>query len=208
MWLGNGCISFRQIVHEVAEFERANASTQETYNIVFELIWRDFSTLSAITAQYKDKKTEAPPLFAYGGNWRNPEKWSTSHPVKNDEKDFKAWCEGKTGFPFVDACIREMTKTGFMPNRGRMTTASFLIYTLQTDWRYGAEFFEHHLIDHNVGANYVNWQMASGIGWNPMSIVFNAVRQSLKYEPDPLFIKKWVPELENCPDKLVHTGGV
>lgn len=125
--------------------------------------------------------------------------------MKNNIADFKAWCEGKTGFPFVDACMREMKETGFMPNRGRMTTASFLIYTINIDWRWGAEFFEHNLIDHHVGSNYVNWQMASGIGWNPMSIVFNAVRQSFKYEPDPLFIKKWIPELENCPDRLVHT---
>ena len=196
LWLAHGCISARQIVHETAKYEKEHGSNISTYWLIFEMLWRDFTLLASL--QSKEK------LFDYGGVQNKPEKWTSGKfIVKNKEADFKAWCEGKTGFPFVDANMRELVETGWMSNRGRQNVASFLVYKLGIDWRWGGEFFEHHLVDHNVGANYVNWQTIAGIGWQGRDNVFNVVKQSIQYEPEVDFIVKWCPELIDCPKAYI-----
>jgi len=215
MWLAFGCITPKQIVREVVHFEKEKIfgkvrnesdQLQSTYWLIFELLWRDFTTLAALKA--------GKSLFDYGGIQKMAAKWggwgfrNDSGPVYkvlNNKDDFSAWCQGKTGFPLIDASMRELLATGWTSNRGRQNVASFLIYHLGIDWRWGAEWFEHCLIDHQVGANYVNWQTIAGIGYQIRDNIFNCIEQGVKYEPGPKYYKKWIPELSDCPSQYIHT---
>lgn len=128
-------------------------------------------------------------------------KWS------NNEEHFKAWCEGKTGYPMVDAGMRELNVTGLMHNRVRMVVASFLTKHLLIDWRWGEAYFAEKLLDFELAANNGNWQWAAGCGCDaaPYFRVFNPTEQQKKFDPDFKYIKKWVPELgtANYPKPIV-----
>jgi len=204
VWIHSGNISPRTIVHEVAKYEQERVQNAGTYWLIFELMWREFALYQVMTV--------GPELFSYGGVYNDTRKWSKfgEYPVNNHEKGIgkltlDAWKNGKTGYPIVDAWMRELKSTGWMSNRGRQNVASFLIYNLRNDWRLGAEWFEHQLIDHSVGPNYVNWNLAAGIGWNNESRVFNVIKQSKQYESDGKYVKKWCPELEKVPLEFIHT---
>lgn len=115
---------------------------------------------------------------------------------RNNEHEFKAWCEGKTGFPIVDAGMRELNTTGFMHNRVRMIVASFLVKDLLIDWRWGEAYFAQKLLDFDLSANNGGWQWAAGSGCDaaPYFRVFNPTEQTKKFDPKYEYIKKWVPE--------------
>ncbi len=117
-------------------------------------------------------------------------------PWLNSEKDFKKWCEGKTGYPLVDAGVRQLNQTGFMHNRLRMVTASFLCKHLLIDWRWGEAYFASKLLDYELASNNGGWQWAAGTGCDaaPYFRVFNPLLQQQKFDPEFEFIKKWVPE--------------
>jgi deoxyribodipyrimidine photo-lyase len=117
-------------------------------------------------------------------------------PWINNQKEFKKWCEGKTGFPLVDAGMRELNETGFMHNRVRMICASFLIKDLLIDWRKGEAYFAKMLLDFDLSANNGNWQWAAGSGCDaaPYFRIFNPHTQLKKFDPDLLYVKKWIPE--------------
>jgi deoxyribodipyrimidine photo-lyase len=114
----------------------------------------------------------------------------------NDEKQFEAWCEGKTGFPLVDAGMRELNATGFMHNRVRMVVASFLSKDLLIDWRWGERYFACKLLDYEMASNIGGWQWAAGSGTDaaPYFRIFNPDSQLKKFDPELKYIKKWVPE--------------
>jgi len=114
----------------------------------------------------------------------------------NDEGHFRKWCEGKTGYPLVDAGMRQMIKTGFMHNRVRMVTASFLVKHLLIDWRWGEAFFAEQLLDYELSSNNGNWQWAAGSGCDaaPYFRIFNPMRQQERFDPTFAYIRKWVPE--------------
>ncbi|RMZ58729.1 deoxyribodipyrimidine photo-lyase [Chryseobacterium nematophagum] len=115
---------------------------------------------------------------------------------RNDEKEFKLWCEGKTGYPIVDAGMRELNKTGFMHNRVRMIVASFLTKHLLIDWRWGEAYFAEKLLDYELSSNNGNWQWAAGCGCDaaPYFRVFNPYEQTKKFDKDLKYIKKWLSE--------------
>ncbi|AZA76914.1 deoxyribodipyrimidine photo-lyase [Chryseobacterium sp. G0186] len=115
---------------------------------------------------------------------------------RNDEKEFKAWCEGKTGYPIVDAGMRELNETGFMHNRVRMIAASFLTKHLLIDWRWGEAYFADKLLDYDLAANNGNWQWAAGCGCDaaPYFRIFNPYEQTKKFDKDSLYIRKWLSE--------------
>lgn len=125
----------------------------------------------------------------------------------NNESHFKKWCEGQTGYPIVDAGMRELNETGFMHNRVRMITASFLCKHLLTDWRWGEAYFAEKLNDYDLSANNGNWQWACGSGCDaaPYFRIFNPYTQAEKFDKDNVYIKKWVPEFEdlNYPQPIV-----
>ena len=115
---------------------------------------------------------------------------------RHDEEDFTRWCEGRTGYPLVDAGMRELNATGHMHNRVRMVTASFLTKHLFIDWRWGEAYFAKKLLDYDLSANNGNWQWAAGTGADaqPYFRIFNPVAQQEKFDPEYKYIKKWVPE--------------
>jgi deoxyribodipyrimidine photo-lyase len=117
---------------------------------------------------------------------------------RNDESEFQKWCEGKTGYPLVDAGMRELNATGFMHNRVRMVVASFLTKHLLIDWRWGEAYFAKKLLDFDLAANNGGWQWAAGCGCDaaPYFRVFNPVLQATRFDPQSIYIKKWIPEIE------------
>jgi len=126
---------------------------------------------------------------------------------RNNDKEFEQWCKGNTGYPLVDAGMRELNKTGFMHNRVRMVTASFLCKHLLIDWRWGEAYFAKQLLDYDLSANNGNWQWAAGTGCDaaPYFRIFSPKRQTERFDPELKYIKKWVPELEsfNYPKPMV-----
>jgi deoxyribodipyrimidine photo-lyase len=124
----------------------------------------------------------------------------------NDEGDFAAWKAGQTGFPVVDAAMRQLKETGWMHNRLRMIVASFLVKNLLVDWRWGEQWFMENLVDGDVAANNGGWQWTAGTGTDaaPYFRVFNPVLQSKKFDPEGEFIRKWIPKLAHLDAKVIH----
>lgn len=147
-----------------------------------ELIWRDFYI--QIMANFPHAMQSAFKPDYNNILWRN------------DTGDFEAWCEGRTGYPIVDAGMRELNHTGFMHNRVRMITASFLCKHLLIDWRWGEAYFAEKLLDFELASNNGGWQWAAGSGVDaaPYFRIFNPALQTEKFDPDHAYIKRWVPE--------------
>ena len=160
--------------------------------LIRSLYWRDFFTSIAFFF---------PKVFgnAFHQNF-DKIKWNY------EEKIFQRWCEGSTGFPIVDAGMRELNETGFMHNRVRMITASFLIKDLHIDWRLGESYFAKKLIDYDPAVNNGNWQWSASTGCDaqPYFRIFNPWRQQKKFDPECLYIKKWIPELIKLNPDLIH----
>lgn len=119
---------------------------------------------------------------------------------------FEAWCNGQTGYPLVDAAMRQLNQTGYMHNRLRMVTASFLVKDLLIDWRWGERYFAQKLIDFDFAANNGGWQWAASTGCDaqPYFRIFNPITQSEKFDPKGNFIRKYVPELSDLDNKHIH----
>ncbi|MFL0205302.1 deoxyribodipyrimidine photo-lyase [Aquirufa sp. 2-AUSEE-184A6] len=171
-----GTLSIRSLVR------RALGKSEVWLN---ELIWRDF--YFNILHHF--------PHISEGHSFR---KEYDRMNWRNNEVEFKAWCEGKTGYPIVDAGMRELNATGFMHNRVRMIVASFLVKHLLIDWRWGEAFFAEKLLDFDFAANNGGWQWAAGSGCDaaPYFRVFNPTLQTQKFDQSLAYIKKWVPELQ------------
>jgi deoxyribodipyrimidine photo-lyase len=127
-------------------------------------------------------------------------------PWRNDTAEFAAWCEGRTGYPVVDAAMRQLVTTGWMHNRARMIVASFLVKDLLVDWRWGERFFMQHLVDGDPAANNGGWQWTAGVGTDaaPYFRVFNPTRQGAKFDPNGEYVRGWVPALTLVPPKCIH----
>lgn len=157
-----------------------------------ELIWRDFYHM--IIWHFPTVEKAFKPAY-------DRIKW------RNNPEEFKAWCAGKTGYPIVDAGMRELNATGFMHNRVRMIVASFLTKHLLIDWRWGEAYFAKKLLDFDLSANNGGWQWAAGSGCDaaPYFRVFNPYIQTEKFDPQEKYIKKWIPEIgtDNYPKPIV-----
>ncbi len=125
----------------------------------------------------------------------------------DDPADFDAWCAGRTGYPIVDAGMRQLVASGWMHNRVRMITASFLVKHLLVDWRWGERFFMEHLIDGDPALNNGNWQWVAGTGTDaaPYFRIFNPTAQGRRFDPAGAYVRRWLPELARVPEPLVHT---
>ncbi|MCB0824451.1 MAG: deoxyribodipyrimidine photo-lyase [Bacteroidales bacterium] len=172
-YLRFGTVSIRELARKAANFE-------ETF--LKELIWREFFMQILYHFPHVVDQSFKP---AY-----DKIEWL------NDETQFKKWCEGKTGYPMVDAGMRQLNQTGYMHNRVRMVVASFLCKHLLIDWRWGEAYFAEKLLDFELSSNNGNWQWAAGTGCDaaPYFRVFNPASQQEKFDPDWIYIKKWVPE--------------
>jgi deoxyribodipyrimidine photo-lyase len=158
-----------------------------------ELIWRDFYV----------QILHHNPQVANGRAYK-PEFEHLAFP--NDERLFKAWCDGQTGYPLVDAAMRQLNQTGFMHNRLRMVAASFLVKDLLIDWRWGERYFAEKLIDFDLSANNGGWQWAASTGCDaqPWFRIFNPITQSERFDANGKFIRKYVTELVHCSDQEIH----
>lgn len=125
----------------------------------------------------------------------------------NDKKAFQRWCEGTTGFPIVDAGMRELNQTGYMHNRVRMVVASFLIKDLHINWQWGEKYFAQTLLDYDPAVNNGNWQWSASTGCDaqPYFRIFNPWNQQKKFDPDCVYIKQWIPELASLKAKQIHS---
>lgn len=150
-----------------------------------ELIWRDF--FIQILAHFPESSTKAFKPKYDAISWRN------------QEEEFKLWCKGETGYPIVDAGMKELNTTGFMHNRVRMIVASFLCKHLLIDWRWGESYFAAKLNDYEMASNVGNWQWASSSGCDatPYFRVFNPTLQQQKFDPDFKYIKRWIPDFDS-----------
>jgi deoxyribodipyrimidine photo-lyase len=175
-------------------FYRIKESLGSRHELIRSLYWRDFFTHIGFFF---------PHVFegAYHKKFDRL-KWSY------DKGAFRRWCEGKTGFPIVDAGMRELNETGWMHNRVRMIVASFLIKDLHIDWRWGEKYFATHLIDYDPAVNNGNWQWCASTGCDaqPYFRIFNPWSQQEKFDPDCVYIKRWVTELKNFPPSEIHRG--
>jgi deoxyribodipyrimidine photo-lyase len=183
-----GTVSIRHLARQARD--RANTGSQAWLN---ELIWRDFYF------QILHHNPQVATGKAFKAEFEH-----LAFP--NNTTLFKAWCEGKTGYPLIDAAMRQINQTGFMHNRLRMVAASFLVKDLLIDWRWGERFFAEHLIDFDLSANNGGWQWAASTGCDaqPWFRIFNPITQSEKFDGAGKFIRKYVPELVNCSDKEIH----
>ncbi len=179
-WLANGSISARSIYWEVKKFEREVKKNQDTYWLIFELIWRDYF-------KYVSLK-HGNDIFKLGGILHKTYKW------KSEPLHLKSWMDGTTKEPFVNANMKELAQTGWMSNRGRQNVASFWAKELQQDWRIGAAYFESMLIDYDVHSNWGNWMYNSGVGNDPRDRKFNIKRQAEMYDSKGKFQNLWLQE--------------
>lgn len=172
-----GTVSIRQIVERGA---------RENPVFLSELIWREFfmqilfNFPHVITGNFRSKYDNVP--------WRN------------DEADFEKWCKGQTGYPMVDAGMRQMNETGYMHNRVRMIAAGFLCKHLLIDWRWGEAYFAEKLLDYELSSNNGNWQWAAGTGCDAAQYfrVFNPYIQQIKFDRDKEYIRRWIPEIDKA----------
>jgi deoxyribodipyrimidine photo-lyase len=194
-YLRFGMISAREAVaaaHLAIASAPAAQARQSAEAWLDELIWREF---------YCSMLYHFPHVLRHAFR---PARRSTEWA--NDENAFAAWREGRTGYPVVDAAMRQMAETGWMHNRVRMIVASFLVKDLLIDWRWGERWFMQHLIDGDPAANNGGWQWIAGVGTDaaPYFRVFNPVLQSRKFDPDGDFARAWIPELRRVPDDYIH----
>jgi deoxyribodipyrimidine photo-lyase len=174
----------------LADLARKRSAGAEAYRR--QLAWREFC--ADLLARYPD------------ASWK-PLRPEFERMEYDDPGDgFDAWCAGRTGFPFVDAGMRQLAESGFVHNRVRMVVASFLIKDLHVHWKFGARWFMRSLRDGDLASNSLNWQWVAGCGADaaPYFRIFNPVGQGLKFDPDGEYVRRWVPELRRLDGKAAH----
>lgn len=182
-WLANGSVSPKQIVHYIRWYEHRFGANDSTYWLIFELLWREYfqwyshhhgRRMFHFAGIHSQTNANRKPLTSfYAERWRK-------------------WVAGQTPYPIVNACMRQLHATGYMSNRGRQLVASCLVHELDTDWRYGAYYFEQQLVDYDVAANWGNWQYLAGVGADPRGHrKFDLDKQTQQYDPDGAFIERW-----------------
>jgi deoxyribodipyrimidine photo-lyase len=178
-----GCISVRE----------AYEAFKKIHDLIRQLIWRDFYMNILFSFPHVLGSAMKPNYNKI--KWHHNAKW------------LKAWEMGATGYPVVDACMRQLNTTGYMHNRGRLIVASFLIKTLLISWEEGEKIFAKKLTDYDPASNNGNWQWVSGSGADsqPYFRIFNPWEQGIHFDPNAEYIKHWVPELKDVPAKVIHT---
>jgi deoxyribodipyrimidine photo-lyase len=189
-----GTVSIRQLAREAHARMLAGSPGADVW--LSELIWRDFYVQVLHNFAHVGQGKSFKPEYDAIAWERGP----------HAHKLFDAWCEARTGFPLVDAAMRQLNQTGYMHNRLRMVVASFLVKDLGIDWRWGEKYFATHLNDFDLSANNGGWQWASSSGCDaqPYFRIFNPISQSEKFDPEGKFIRRYVPELAGLSTKDLH----
>lgn len=193
-----GTISARTMVHAALQTlsKGGPVSRADVFTWMDELVWREFfqQVLSAF------------PHVAEGPFKAKPGLPAPRPAGAECDRLFAAWCQGRTGYPIVDAGMRQLNETGWMHNRVRMVVASFLVKDLRLDWQRGERYFMEHLVDGDLAANNGNWQWCASTGTDAMQgyRIFNPTLQSAKFDPDGSYVRQYVPELSQVPTKWIH----
>lgn len=178
-WLASGCISPRQVISALNDYEAHHGQNDSTYWIYFELLWREYF--------HWYSHSVGKQLFLRHGIKTQHTLHTSFYPQR-----FQAWCAGNTPYPLVNACMHQLSETGYLSNRGRQIVASCFVNELQLDWRYGAAWFEQQLIDYDVAVNWGNWQYLAGVGVDPRGQRhFDITKQQSRYDANGSFIKRW-----------------
>ncbi len=187
-----GEISPRQVWHAIEVAKQSPRAEANGDKFLSEIGWREFSYHLLYHFPTLPEKNFRPAFDAF--------------PWANDKAGFRAWTKGETGYPLVDAGMRELWVTGTMHNRVRMAAASFLIKHLMTDWRRGAAWFWDTLLDADLANNSASWQWVAGSGADaaPYFRIFNPVLQGEKFDPDGAYVRRWIPALAACDTRFVH----
>jgi len=188
-YLAAGVLSPRQCIAGLSSHSQGSEWVDSQW--VTEIIWRDFYRHLMVLFPHLNRWEPFRPEVESRITWQD------------DANLFNAWCQGKTGFPIVDAGMKQLQKTGWMHNRVRMITASFLTKLLRQDWRKGARFFMQHLIDGDFASNLGGWQWSASVGADaaPYFRIFNPTRQAERFDPKGDYIAHWLPELKELPGK-------
>jgi len=177
-WLANGSLSVREVAATIEDYERQETRNDSTYWLWFELLWREYFYWYAMKHGNR--------LFCRDGVQRK------HRQVTFYGHRFKAWCEGNTQYPIVNAAMNQLRQTGYISNRARQLVASCLVHELELDWRYGAAWFEQQLVDYDVASNYGNWQYLAGVGADPKGLrQFNLDKQAQQYDPEGHYVQRW-----------------
>lgn len=180
-WISNGCLSSKEIYHEIKKYEAQYGSNESTYWLIFELLWRDY--FQFLARLHGSKIFQSLGLSAEQAPYPEP---------PQAESLFQRWKDGQTANRFINGNMNELRQTGWMSNRGRQNVASYLIYDLGLDWRKGAQWFEQELIDYDPCSNYGNWLYISGYGSSTKEIrYFNTTTQSALYDPNGEYTEEW-----------------
>ncbi|AWL11836.1 Deoxyribodipyrimidine photo-lyase [Saliniradius amylolyticus] len=194
-YLSIGAISPARLYHQLSIEARQSLEQRNggEYEWLRELAWRDF---------YRYVMFHFPHVCKH----RCFQSQYDEFPWETDKKAFEAWCEGRTGYPVVDAAMRCLNQTGWMHNRLRMIVSSFLCKHLRLPWRWGEDYFMSRLIDGDFASNNGGWQWSASVGTDaaPYFRIFNPTTQGERYDKQGRFIRSWVPELESVPDKHLH----
>ena len=192
MYFARGELSVNEVMFHMIK-NKSKINMNDYNKFISQLGWREFSY--NILHNFPNLESEN-----FNKKFNNFE-WDSNNEF------FIKWKRGQTGYPIVDAGMRELYKTGYMHNRVRMITASFLVKDLLIDWRLGREWFEQTLFDHDIANNSAGWQWVAGSGTDaaPYFRIFNPSLQSERFDKEGKYIKKWIPELENIPSKFVHS---
>ncbi|HMS82998.1 MAG TPA: deoxyribodipyrimidine photo-lyase [Nitrospira sp.] len=192
-----GTLSSKIAVHAALESlsHTGPVSRTDVLTWIDELIWREF--FQQVLAAFP---------HVVDGPFRNTSVPPSRDPGPERDRLFRAWCDGNTGYPIVDAGMRQLNQTGWMHNRVRMIVASFLIKDLRIDWQSGEQYFMRHLLDADLAANNGNWQWCASTGTDSMPgyRIFNPALQSRKFDPDGVYIRQYVPELVSVSSRRIH----
>ncbi|MEO8921959.1 MAG: deoxyribodipyrimidine photo-lyase [Caldimonas sp.] len=188
-----GTVSIRKLV--AVALDRAAGRSRGAEVWLAELIWRDF---------YQQVLHHLPHVV--GGSCKPEYDRIRFEHGKHADASFAAWCEGRTGYPLIDAAMAQINQTGYMHNRLRMVTASFLVKDLGIDWRRGEAYFAEHLIDYELASNNGGWQWAASTGCDaqPWFRIFNPLTQSRRFDPEGRFIRRYLPQLDRLGNDLIH----
>lgn len=192
LYLKNGSITSAQIIYALGLQNQNFKTGEQATQYIKEIAWREFY----YSIIYNKPEAEKQAFLSQYINlpWENNPEW------------FQSWCEGKTGYPIVDAGMRQLNQTGWMHNRVRMIVASFLVKDLLIDWRWGENYFMKMLLDGDLAPNNGGWQWAASTGCDPQPYfrVFNPWLQAEKFDPEAEYIKTYVPELKDIPADFIH----
>lgn len=192
-YLRFGAISIRTCIHAARERMREAPRVRDgARKWLDELVWREFYQAILVEFPHVLRRSFQPAYDAL--------RWN------DDDAGFRAWCEGRTGYPFVDAAMRQLAATGWMHNRARMVVASFLTKDLLLDWRRGERFFYERLVDGEPATNNGGWQWAASTGTDaqPYFRIFHPVTQGERFDPEGAYVRRWVPELRDVPLRFLH----